>query len=137
MKVWQDLLKANPLDWLLEENNPSVRYYALKDLLGYPPNHPDVAKSRSNVMNSGMVPRILAEQKSEGCWEAPRDFYSRTKYRGTVWQIIILAELGAVGSDPRINQACEFILNWSQNRESGGFAYRGSRENGGQATNLD
>ncbi len=85
-------------------------------------------------MKSGMVPRILAGQKPEGHWEVPEDFYIRTKYRGTVWQIIILAELGAQGNDPRIDKACEFILNWSQSRNSGGFAYRGSRANGGQAS---
>ena len=134
MSGWQDFLNADPLDWLLEDNNPSVRYFALKDLLDYPQDHRDIADARLNIMNSGMVPRILAGQKSEGYWEAPKDFYSRTKYRGTVWQIIILAELGALGNDSRIAQASEFILNWSQNRENGGFAYRGSGTNGGQAS---
>jgi hypothetical protein len=30
---WTAFLKAGVLDWLLEEDNPSVRYYALMRLL--------------------------------------------------------------------------------------------------------
>jgi len=32
------------------------------------------------------------------------------KYTGTVWQLIILAELGADGGDERLRRACEAIL---------------------------
>ncbi len=127
-------MNSDPLDWLLEDNNPSVRYFALRNLLDYRQDHPDVIDTQSNIMKMGLVPQILAGQKSEGFWESPEDFYIRTKYRGTVWQIIILAELGAQGNDPAIDRACEFILTWSQNRESGGFAYRGSGANGGQSS---
>jgi hypothetical protein len=82
-------------------------------------------------MTTGIVPRILVKQKPGGYWEKAEDFYVRAKYRGTVWQIIILAELGADGNDDRIKQAGEFILKMSQDRESGGFTYRGAVGGGG------
>jgi hypothetical protein len=82
-------------------------------------------------MERGVVPLILAKQGEEGHWEPPNRFYT-AKYRGTVWQLIILAELGADGSDERIQKACEFILDISQDRGSGGFSIRGSLQNGGQ-----
>jgi hypothetical protein len=44
---------------------------------------------------------------------------------------MILAELGADKDDTRIKKACEFILRWSQDHESGGFSYRGSASSGG------
>ncbi|MGB3861073.1 MAG: hypothetical protein WA915_03245, partial [Candidatus Aminicenantaceae bacterium] len=53
------------------------------------------------------------------------------KFKGTVWQMIILAELGADREDRRIQRACEFVLEMSQDRKSGGFAYKGSKKGGG------
>jgi len=131
MSDWQCLLKADPTDWLLEPDNPSVRYFTLTGLLDGPESNPSVRKARGEIMTTGVVPRILARQKAGGYWEKAEDFYVRAKYRGTVWQIIILAELGADGNDDRIKRACEFILEKSQDRESGGFAYRGAAGGGG------
>jgi len=82
-------------------------------------------------MEKGVVPKILAGQRKGGFWEKAEDFYIRTKYKGTVWQLIILAELGADGQDPRVKRACDFILRVSQDRESGGFSYRGGPNGGG------
>ena len=36
MGTWKDMLKADPTNWLLEKDNPSVRYYALRDLVDLP-----------------------------------------------------------------------------------------------------
>ena len=54
--------KANPIDWLLEEDqeNPSVRYFALRDLLDLPDSDEQVRAARSAIMDSGPVPAILA-----------------------------------------------------------------------------
>ena len=40
------MLKANPTDWLLERDNPSVRYFTLKDILGKAENDPEVKQAR-------------------------------------------------------------------------------------------
>ena len=124
-------LKADPLPWLLEEDNPSVRFFALVDILGLPARDKRVAAAKKAIMEQGIVPEILARQKKGGYWEKAEDFYIRTKYRGTVWQLIILTELGADGKDPRIKNACEFVLRVSQDRKSGGFAYVGGPTGGG------
>ena len=123
-------LKANPLPWLLEEDNPSVRYYTLIDILDVPPRDRRVIEAKKAIMEKGIVPKILARQKKGGYWEKAEDFYVQTKYKGTVWQLIILAELGADRNDPRIRSAGEFVLGASQDRESGGFAYRGGPAGG-------
>jgi len=127
-----DAEKADPIPWLLEEENPSVRYFTLIDLLAVPPTDRRVRAARKAVMEKGIVPRILAGQKKGGYWEKAEDFYQRTKYRGTVWQLIILASLGADGADPRVRRACEFVLRASQDRQSGGFSYVGTPRGGGQ-----
>ncbi len=81
-------------------------------------------------MTRGIVPKVLARQNADGSWAEPDRFY-RDKYRGTVWQLLILAELGAAGGDPRIKKAGEFILENSQDRAEGGFSYDRSVKRGG------
>jgi hypothetical protein len=130
VSYWKSVLKADPTDWLLETDNPSVRYFALKDLLEKPETDPEVVAAKNEIMHIGLVPKLLGKQSDQGCWEAPDRFYT-AKYKGTVWQLIILAELRADGSDERIKKACEFILENSQDHESGGFSVWHSAKTGG------
>jgi hypothetical protein len=83
--------------------------------------------------NSILIQKILSKQKPGGYWCEPENFYVYTKYKGTVWTVILLAELGASGEDQRIRDACEFLLTWSQHCESGGFAFHGNPETSGEA----
>jgi len=131
MSDWKSVLNSDPIKWLLEADNPSVRYFTLTDILERPENDREVRKAKKEIMETGIVPKILAKQKAGCYWEKPEDFYIRTKYKGTVWQLIILAELGADGKDERIEKACEFILEYSQDRISGGFSYLGTKNGGG------
>jgi hypothetical protein len=48
-----------------------------------------------------------------------------------VWTLIVLAELKADEKDERIRKACEFILENSQDQESGGFPYLSAKFGGG------
>jgi hypothetical protein len=131
MSDWKSTLKADPTGWLLEKDNPSVRYFTLSGILGKSESDPVVKEAEDETMKIGVVPKILAKQKLSGYWGKPEDFYIRSKYKGTVWQLIILAELAADGKDERIRKACEFILDNSQDRQSGGFAYLSAKEGGG------
>ena len=94
------------MDWFLEEDNPSVRFFTLVELTGRSRRSAEVIEAESQIMKKGVVPKILAKQNEDGYWEEPEKFYA-AKYRGTVWQLIILAELGADGNDERIRKACE------------------------------
>ncbi|MFX1302415.1 MAG: nitrogen fixation protein NifH [Promethearchaeota archaeon] len=135
MKKWKSYLKSDPIEWLLEDDNPSVRYFTLTDIMHQNENSREVREAKEKIMIEGVVPKILNKQKPEGYWETPENFYIRTKYRGTVWQFIVLAELGVSGKDKRIQKTCEFILENSQDKSSGAFAYfRG--ENGGDHNKI-
>jgi hypothetical protein len=136
MNNWKRLLKDDPTDWLLETNNPSVRYYTLTDILGKSSRSMEVKEAKKEIMMVDPVQKILSKQKPGGHWGKPEDFYERSKYRGTVWNLIILAELGAEGKDKRIKNTCEFVLKWSQDRKSGGFAHVGSGRNGGYPSGV-
>jgi len=128
--------ESDVLSWLLEPGNPSVRYFALKDLCELPESDPRVREAKTAIMAEGPVPRILAKQKAGGFWGVEADFYIRAKYHGTVWSLILLADLGADGDDPRIRNACEFMFRWSQDKSSGGFAYLGSAAGGGHHSGV-
>lgn len=130
MNNLKSILKTNPTDWLLEKNNPSIRYFTLRDILEKPKEDLELQEARQEIMKTGLVPVILAKQQKEGYWETAENFYT-AKYKGTVWQLLILAELGADIADVNIRKACEFILIHSQDRQSGGFAYSTSAKKGG------
>lgn len=125
-------MTATPLldaavEWLLEPDdaNPGVRYFALRDLQDRPPDDAEVIAARAAIMQTGPVPRILAQQQPEGFWVRPGAAYS-TKYRGTPWQLIQLDRLGADPEDPRVRLACEYELQHGQ-ASSGGFSCFGGK----------
>ena len=130
MSDWKSCLRADPTDWLLEKDNPSVRYIALTDILGVPIVDPQAGQAKAAIMETGVVPGILSKQETEGYWDKPERLYV-AKYKGTVWQLIILAEHIADGEDERIRKACDFLLDHSQDLESGGFSMHHSVKTGG------
>ncbi len=115
------------IDWLLEEENPSVRYAALTSLCGFSAEDPEAKSARNAIMEQGIVPKILQRQNADGSWGIPERFYD-DKYEGSSWMLLILAELGADGADERIKAACEFILQHAYHRESGSFSHKESAQ---------
>jgi len=110
MSSWQDLLQDSPIAWLLEKENPSVRYFTLRDLLDLSIGDSQVKVAKEAIPASNIVAKILSKQKTEGYWEDPNSPYL-PKYKSTYWQVMILAQLGMDKSDKRVQKACEFILN--------------------------
>ncbi len=117
------------LVWLLN-GDPSVRWHVLTELLDRPRDDAEVVAARHAIMDDDPVPLILAAQLEDGHWAARDRFYT-AKYTGTVWQLIILAELGADGGDPRVRRGCEALLRDAQDQESGGFAMGRAKKTGG------
>jgi hypothetical protein len=116
---WRTHLNDDPLPWLLEPDNPSVRYFTLTDLLDRPPDDPDVVAAKSAINTGRPVKNILDAMYPDGYWVKPGAGYS-PKYRSTVWSVMFLDQLGADGSDPRIQAACEYVLSHTQ-APNGGF----------------
>jgi len=112
MANWRDRLHGDSLSWLLETDpvQPAVRYFALRDILEQRQDENEVLKAKDAIMQTGPVPNILAAQSPEGYWVKPGSGYG-PKYYGTVWQIIFLAQLGANGTDSRVQAGCEYVLS--------------------------
>lgn len=120
---WLDRLRGNLIPWLLEADNPPVRFFSLRDLLDRPAQ--ELVETQLAVMTYPPIQASLDAQYPGGYWVKPGPGYS-PKYRATVWQIIFLAQMGADGSDPRVRRGCEYVLHHAQT-VSGGFGVSGSR----------
>jgi hypothetical protein len=106
---WKKVLKADPTDWLLEPDEPGVRYLALRDIVDA--DEKEVKAARRKAHRKGPIAAILAEMNPEGYWISPGNVYAN-KCRGTVWSIISLAELGAsIEEDKRIGAACNYLID--------------------------
>jgi hypothetical protein len=106
------------IDWLLEEDNPSVRYFTLKYLLDKDENSPQVEEAKSAIPNSKIVAKIFSKQNAKGYWGDKAIPYL-PKYKASYWQIMVLGCLGLHRSDKRVQKACEYIFTFQQ--KDGGF----------------
>ncbi len=108
------------LDWLLEEDQPSIRYLTLTRLLEKPADDSEVVAARERIPEKGWAKQILAKQDREGWWVSGENLY-QPKYLSTNWMLLILSDLGLTRADPRIETACGLWIE-RFSRDDGGFA---------------
>lgn len=119
---WQEQLNGDTLAWLLEDNEPNVRYLALRDLLGRPAGDAELQEARELAHRQGAIATVLNEMNPEGYWVKAGPGYG-PKYHSTVWAMILLGQLGAsIECDPRIERACQYLCEHALT-EYGQFSY--------------
>jgi len=137
---------SDVVDWLLEEDEPHVRYNTLRYVLRCPPDDPDVVEARARMMEAPPVSRILAKQNPDGGflqeavvrkrgYEEARVGYA-PKHKATTWQAVFLAQAGIQGDDPRIRALSEFILKNSFSDEMGAFGWKTDRKTGSRLERI-
>lgn len=108
---WKNQLRKDSLPWLMESDNPGVRYLALRDLLDVSPDDKKLISARKAAHQEGPIAEVLSQMNEAGYWVKPGPGYN-PKYSSTVWSIMLLAQLGAsVREDKRIEQACNYLLD--------------------------
>lgn len=113
-----------PLEWLLESEQPAVRYLALTQLLDRPEDDGEVRSAKEAIATSGWAADLLAGQDRGGRWVGEENLYL-PKYTATNWKLLVLSDLGLTKSEPRIGKACElWIARFA--REDGGFDTEGA-----------
>jgi hypothetical protein len=112
------------LDWLLEEDQPSVRYMALAQLLSRPDGDPDVESAKRAITKEGWAADLLSKQNSAGWWVSGESLY-KPKYLSTNWMLLILSDLGLTKANPKVAKACELWIKKFSKRD-GGFGMDGS-----------
>ncbi len=118
MQSWQKLLNGDPLFWLLDSENPSVRYWTLVDILDRPADDPKVLEARAALDQQPLVREVFALQHPEGYWGD--DETKPYTAQGAVAALNLLHMLGAT-PDQRTAAGCDSFLKFCQH-ESGGFS---------------
>jgi hypothetical protein len=115
----------DPLPWLLEQQDPGIRYLALRDLLNLSPDDPELQAAQQAAHTQSPIAAILDAMHPDGYWAKPGPGYN-PKYYSTDWALITLAQLGAcVNLDMRIATACKYVLNTALTKQ-GQFSMDGS-----------
>jgi hypothetical protein len=107
------------LSWLMEREQPAARYRALVGLLDLRESATDVRKARADIPERGWAAEILKGEKPGGFWESRKNLYL-PKYTATIWNLIVLADLGMTAQDERVRRPCELFLK-EYSRPDGGF----------------
>ncbi len=95
--------------WLLEPEQPAVRYRTLTELLGRPSSDPEVVAARRDLAAFGFVADLLDGRDPEGWWVNGASLYT-PKYLATNWRMLALAELGVGREHPAIRGSCELWM---------------------------
>lgn len=106
------------IDWLLEPEQPSVRYLTLTQLLGRPESDPEVRAARDRIADTGWAAEILACRNPDGWWVRSSNLYT-PKYLSTNWNLLALADLGATRTIPEVEASCELWMARSPLRGGG------------------
>jgi len=114
------------LDWLLEDSQPSVKYLALRQLIGKSESAPEVREARRQIPVTGWVAEILSQRQDGGWWVDPRRVY-QPKYLSTNWMLLVLSDLGVTRELPAVRSSCEFWISGSDSQD-GGFGLDGARK---------
>ena len=107
------------IEWLLKNENPSVRYWTLVDILGRGKTDSEVVPTQNKITSWTPIADYLGEQNPAGYWADGEDVYW-PKWRATVWALILLAEMGVPGTNPSIEGACEHFLRMMDRQEDHG-----------------
>lgn len=97
------------LGWLLEPEQPSIRYLTLTQLLGRSAGDPEVQEARARIPRAGWVADMLAKRDPGGWWVrngAPM----YPKYQSINWNLLAMSDLGVSRSVPEVAASCELWM---------------------------
>lgn len=115
-------LKTNAVDWLVQSEQPCIKYRVLTDLLGYSQNDAEVKEAYESISKVGWGRDILLEQRPDGHWLAEEKSLYYPKYTATNWRAIMLADIGLTKKHESINRVAEiYFKEWLSDMDA---AYR-------------
>jgi hypothetical protein len=126
MSEWKDRLRGDPVPWLLEPENPSVRYWTLVDIVDRPADDTEVREARAAIARLPLVQEQFDRQHPEGHWG---DDETKPMTAAGTLGVLGLLYMHGVEPDGRIAAGCDSFLRFSQN-ECGGFSLTKTRRSG-------
>src|SRR5512145_1522732 len=110
------------IQWLLEDDNPSVQLRTLKELLDHDDSKPEVRRAKSATLESQPVQSLLAKMHPDGYWLQKNPRTQEVIGAGVVYGsfatthfcLAYLAELGLDRAHPQVEKAAERYLDLQQ-----------------------
>jgi hypothetical protein len=90
MRNWESLVQRDAMEWLLEELNPPIRYFALRWRLDKTESNKDIVKARQAIAHLEPIQKLIARQRLEGYWGS-----DARPHHGTEGYLMLLLWLGA------------------------------------------
>ena len=125
---WRELLKGDPVPWLLERSDPAVRAQTLRSLLDKGPRDPELRDAQQRAMNMPPISTILRRQRPDA--SLPGANLWGPKYEATHWTNLLLVEYGVDPSDPRVRRAARYVLEELSRPGRGGMDWVFNKDHG-------
>ncbi len=109
------------LRWLLDPQDPSIRYQTLVDVLGHSPDSREAVEARRRIPRQSIFKQIMAARSRAGYWPR-KDTCDSPRFTGALWALILLGEMAVIPDSP-IENECERFFNLHQG-VNGSFSYR-------------
>lgn len=105
-------LTVNPIHWLLEKSDPSIRYLTLRDII-----QDNTENEYDNLLNSVRIKRLLKTEKNQILgYQNKFDTY----YKGAMWCFAEAVERGLDRRTDAVDRTAQYIYERCQ-MPSGGF----------------
>jgi hypothetical protein len=116
----RDVSETGVLEWLLEPDQPAVRYFTLLELLGRNTKDPEVRRALADVPRRGWGAELLSDLQPSGIWEKKEptdiktyvDFLYYPKYVSSNWKALVLSDLALTSYNPKIRKLAERIFEY-------------------------
>src|SRR5436853_2955767 len=96
------------VNWLLESDDPSIRYLTLTDILDIPSDAKEVLAAKKQIPNGPIVKTLLSGQQAVGGFGV----HPYQKWTGAHWRLVSLVELGIPpGFRPAV-KATNLVPTW-------------------------
>lgn len=96
------------IDWLLDDDEPSIKYRTLTELLDYKPESALAATTRAKIAKSPRVIALFSGQIADGGFGC----HAYDKWMGAHWRLPCLADLALPPRDKRAVKAMNSVFDW-------------------------
>lgn len=96
------------LTWLLEDENPSIKYLTLTELLDEQIDSTQVKKSKAAIAKSPMILSLLSGQESDGGF----GYNVYDKWMGAHWRLRAMVDMAIPEGDKKALKSAGQVLKW-------------------------
>src|SRR5206468_12761675 len=94
------------VNWLLESDDPSIRYLTLTEILNRPSDSKEVLAAKKQIPSGPIVNTLLSGQRADGAFGV----HPYQKSTGAHWRLASLVELGIPPRFRPADQAPNLVL---------------------------